>query len=124
MRLLLGARARTERADCAGFRPLDLALRNGHSNSEVVALLVQEAQAHAERARTVLSPRAAFAAAAGTTHEGAIAPSLEPTPAPTTARAPASARSRARDPGRQGLPVLPLRAVDIHAISHLFIRLL
>ena len=36
VRLLLNARAGTERADRAGFRPLDLALRNGHSNSEVV----------------------------------------------------------------------------------------
>ena len=68
MRLLLGARAGTERADRAGFRPLDLALRNGHSNSEVVSLLTQKAQAHADRA-TVVSPRAALAAASITREE-------------------------------------------------------
>ena len=47
--MLLDARAEAARADRAGFRPLDLALRTGHSNSDVVALLTREAQAHAER---------------------------------------------------------------------------
>ena len=47
--MLLDARAEAARADRAGFRPLDLALRTGHSNSNVVALLTREAQAHAER---------------------------------------------------------------------------
>jgi hypothetical protein len=103
VRLLLGARAGTEQADRAGFRPLDLALRNGHSNSEVVALLTQKAQAHAEHAATVhaatvVSPRAALAAASSTREEhpsppdaSAPSPTPAPTPTPTRARAPAPA---------------------------------
>ena len=113
MRLLLGARAGTERADRAGFRPLDLALRNGHSNSEVVALLTQKAQAHADHA-TVVSPRAAAAAASSTREEhpspeDASAPTLvttpapSPAPTPTRARAPAPAPASGRSHGDGGL---------------------
>ena len=39
VRLLMTARARIDRRDKAGLIPLELALRTGHSNSEVVALL-------------------------------------------------------------------------------------
>ena len=116
MRLLLGARAGTERADRAGFRPLDLALRNGHSNSEVVSLLTQKAQAHADRA-TVVSPRAALAAASITREERPSppdesvpsptpAPTPAPAPAPTRARAPASANARSRGDSGLGSVVL------------------
>ena len=116
MRLLLGARAGTERADRAGFRPLDLALRNGHSNSEVVSLLTQKAQAHADRA-TVVSPRAALAAASITREErpsppdeSAPSPTPAPTPAPTPTRARAPASANARSHGDTGLGSVVLYA--------------